>query len=166
MPDPDAPAIRCLTLSDEAALGRLAAAIATRARPGDMIALEGDLGSGKTSFARAFIWALQDVPEEVPSPTFTLVQHYDTKAGPVLHVDLYRIEDPAEIAPLGLAEALATSILLVEWPDRLADPGPTDRLTVRLEFGSTPDSRQVALEGRGRWAGLVDRLAEESEAHG
>jgi tRNA threonylcarbamoyl adenosine modification protein YjeE len=149
-------------IADEAALARLAARIAGLARPGDLIALEGDLGAGKTSFARAFIQSLQEEPEEVPSPTFTLVQTYETKAGMVLHADLYRIADPSEVASLGLAEALADSILLVEWPDRLPGIAAAGRLTVRLDFASTPDSRCVVLLGMGRWRTLVREL----QAHG
>src|SRR5690606_6498900 len=138
-------------IPDEAALTVLAADIARRAQPGDLIALEGDLGAGKTAFARAFIQSLQDEPEDVPSPTFTLVQSYETRAGPVLHADLYRIEDSSEIAALGLIEALADSMLLVEWPDRLPAGAAANRLTIRLEFGPAPDSRIVTLAGTGRW---------------
>ena len=108
-----------IEIPDEASLARLAGRVAVLARPGDLIALEGDLGAGKTSFARAFINALQDAPEEVPSPTFTLVQQYETRAGTVLHADLYRIADRSETDALGLIDALGDAILLVEWPDRL-----------------------------------------------
>lgn len=147
-----------LDIADEAALARLAARIAARARPGDLIALEGDLGAGKTSFARAFIHALQDEPEDVPSPTFTLVQTYDTRAGTVLHADLYRIADRAETDALGLIEALSDSIVLVEWPDRLPHVRAAGMLAVRLDFGPSPDARVATLVGTGRWRPLLKDL--------
>ncbi len=147
-----------IEIADEPALARLAACAAALARPGDLIALEGDLGAGKTAFARAFINALQDEPEDVPSPTFTLVQGYETRAGSVLHADLYRIKDPAEVAALGLVDSLADAILLVEWPDRLPDVPAAGRLTVRLDFGPTPDSRMATLVGNGRWRALIREL--------
>jgi len=149
---------RRIEIPDEAALALLAARVAGLARPGDLIALEGDLGAGKTSFARAFINALQDEKEDVPSPTFTLVQHYETRAGTVLHADLYRLADCSETEALGLIDALGDSILLVEWPDRLPDVRPAGLLTVRLDFGPTPDSRRVALVGAGRWQALIQEL--------
>ncbi|MEX0809757.1 MAG: tRNA (adenosine(37)-N6)-threonylcarbamoyltransferase complex ATPase subunit type 1 TsaE [Dongiaceae bacterium] len=152
------PEIR-LAIGNEAALGRLAARLAARARPGDLIALEGDLGAGKTSFARAFIRSLQDEPEDVPSPTFTLLQSYETKAGLVHHFDLYRIENPAETGPLGFEEALGEGIVLVEWPERLGALLPAERLSLRLEFGSTPDSRRATLRATGSWAARMRNIA-------
>lgn len=144
-----------IEISDEAALARLAGRVAALAGPGDLIALEGDLGAGKTSFARAFINALQDEPEDVPSPTFTLVQQYETRAGTVLHADLYRIADRSETEALGLIDALGDAILLVEWPDRLPSVRAAGRLTVRLDFGPAPDSRLATLTGAGRWQSLL-----------
>ena len=149
-----------IAIPDEAALAALAGRIAALARPGDLIALEGDLGAGKTSFARAFINALQDAPEEVPSPTFTLVQQYETRAGTVLHADLYRIADRSETDALGLIDALGDAILLVEWPDRLPPVRPAGLLTVRLDFGESPDSRRVTLVGAGRWQALLKELVD------
>jgi tRNA threonylcarbamoyladenosine biosynthesis protein TsaE len=149
-----------LDLADEAALARLAARAAGLARPGDLIALEGELGAGKTSFARAFIRALQDEPEEVPSPTFTLVQSYETRAGSVLHADLYRIASRSETEALGLVEALADAIVLVEWPDRLPDLRAAGMLAVRLDFGKSPEARVATLVGTGRWRKLVKELAD------
>jgi tRNA threonylcarbamoyladenosine biosynthesis protein TsaE len=149
---------RRIEIPDEAALARLAAQVAGLARPGDLIALEGDLGAGKTSFARAFVHALQDEPEEVPSPTFTLVQSYETRAGAVLHADLYRIADRSETEALGLLDALGEAILLVEWPDRLPSVRPAGLLTVRLDFGPSPDSRTATLSGAGRWHSLLKEL--------
>jgi tRNA threonylcarbamoyl adenosine modification protein YjeE len=84
-----------------------------------LILLEGGLGAGKTTFAKAFINALSETPVDVVSPTFTLVQTYDTKKGPLFHADLYRLKVPEEVEELGLLEAFSSAICLVEWPDRL-----------------------------------------------
>ena len=144
-----------IALPDETATHALAARIAGLARPGDAILLEGGLGSGKTSFARAFLRAL-GVEEEVPSPTFTLVQAYETAKGPVWHFDLYRLTQPEEALELGWEEARAAAMLLVEWPERLGPLRPLDALTVSLEIeGAT--RRRAALSGGGDWPA---RLAE------
>jgi tRNA threonylcarbamoyladenosine biosynthesis protein TsaE len=125
-----------LNLPDPAATERLAAIIAGQVRPGDAILLSGDLGAGKTHFARAFINALTSAPEEVPSPTFTLVQSYDAavKGQPVeiWHFDLYRLKSPDETLELGIEEAFAEGIALVEWPDRLGSLKPREHLELRL----------------------------------
>ncbi len=136
-------------LADAAATMRLAAAAARVARAGDLIALDGPLGAGKTTFARGFLRAL-GVTGEIPSPTFTLVQTYDTSAGEIWHCDLYRIEAPGEIAELGIEEALDSAIALVEWPDRMGAAPPAPRLDVRLSFAGA--GRAARLEGRGAWA--------------
>lgn len=150
--------IRRLDLADEAATDALARAVAALARPGDVIALWGDLGAGKTCFARSFITALSGSIEDVPSPTFTLVQTYDTPAGAVWHFDLYRLEAPDEALELGLEEALAGGICLIEWPDRLGTLLPRDRLDVALEFGATESARRARLTGYGSWAARVERV--------
>ena len=144
-----------IALEDEAATERLAARIAGLTRRGDAILLQGGLGSGKTSFARAFLRAL-GVEEEVPSPTFTLVQAYETAKGPVWHFDLYRLREPEEALELGLEEARGEAILIVEWPERLGPLRPNDALTLSLEFDG-PARRRAALSGGGDWPA---RLAE------
>jgi len=143
-------------LPDEAATAALACSLAARCRLGDVIALKGELGVGKTSFARAFINALPhaDGPgpaaEEVPSPTFTLVQIYDRLPAPVWHFDLYRIEHREEVTELGLEEALASAITLIEWPERLGPALPVPYLEVALSY-EPAGGRHASLCGTGDW---------------
>ncbi len=113
---------------------RAAARLGACLRPGHVVLLEGGIGAGKTHFARCLIQSLLEVAEDVPSPTFTLVQSYDTLHGEVWHADLYRLNHPDDVAELGLEEAFETAICLVEWPDRLGDLAPADALTIRFEL--------------------------------
>ncbi|QBF29617.1 tRNA (adenosine(37)-N6)-threonylcarbamoyltransferase complex ATPase subunit type 1 TsaE [Thalassococcus sp. S3] len=122
--------------SDTAAIARV---IAKDLAPGDTILLEGEIGAGKTHFARAMIQSLLDMPEDVPSPTFTLVQTYDTTKGEVWHADLYRITSMDELEELGLNGAFETAICLVEWPDRMADMAPSGALHLKLDADATDD---------------------------
>ena len=140
-----------IDLADEAATARLARRLARLARPGDIIALAGDLGSGKTSLARAFIRTLAGAEEEVPSPTFTLVQMYEFVGGTIWHFDLYRLEKPDDALELGIEEAFADGICLIEWPERLGAWLPAERLTLRLSAGSTAVSRRACLIGTEFW---------------
>ena len=146
---------RVASLADEAATVALAQAIAAVARPGDVIALTGELGVGKTRFARAFVDALTGAREEVPSPTFTLVQTYESPAGTIWHFDLYRLSRPDEAYELGIEEALADGISLIEWPERAQGLLPDQRLDLTLAFAAAPNARTAHLAGRGSWA---DRL--------
>lgn len=136
---------------DTEALGHRLAALA---RPGDVILLEGAIGAGKSCLARAFIRARLGREEEVPSPTFTLVQVYEDKAGEIWHADLYRLTHPDEVWELGLDDAFTTAICLVEWPDRLGQHVPPDALRIRL--AAEGEGRRAILSG-GR-AGLVEAL--------
>jgi tRNA threonylcarbamoyladenosine biosynthesis protein TsaE len=135
-----------LALPDLAATERFAAVIAAAVRPGDAILLTGPLGAGKTAFARAFLRAAASDPAlDVPSPSFTLVQTYETRAGMVHHFDLWRLDGPAAITELGWDDALQ-DIVLVEWPDRLGSFAPPDAL--RLEFAlAEGDARTVRIQG-------------------
>ena len=159
-----APLSRSLSLSldlpDAAATAALAQAVAGRVRQGDVIALFGDLGTGKTSFARAFILALPGgEAETVPSPTFTLVQVYERVPAPVWHFDLYRLEQPEEVYELGFEDALAQGISLIEWPERLGPLLPRDRLEIGLTYAADPNARQAELRGHGAWAARCGDLA-------
>ena len=139
-----------MDLPNEEATGALAARLARLVRPGDVIGLTGPLGSGKTSFARAFLRA-SGVAGEVPSPTFTLVQTYDIAAGSAYHFDLYRLEKPEEALELGIDDAFAEGVSLIEWPERLIGLLPADRLEVALAQGVADDAREATLTGFGAW---------------
>ena len=131
-----------MILPDLEATLALGARLAGVARPGDVIALSGDLGAGKTSIARGLLAAL-GLEEEAPSPSFAIVQPYDPPEVrfPVLHVDLYRIDDPAEAEELGLDDARADSLLIVEWPERLGAGAWGDALWLTLE--TLPDGARA-----------------------
>lgn len=141
----------------------LAAWTAARARRRDVIALSGGLGAGKTEFARAFIRSRPggEAATEVPSPTFTLVQVYDLDP-PVWHFDLYRLSQPEEAWELGLEEALADAISLIEWPERLGPLLPRARLDIALAAGAAPELRDVTVTGTGDWAPRVDGLTPQA----
>jgi tRNA threonylcarbamoyladenosine biosynthesis protein TsaE len=124
-----------------------AARVACVLKSGDTILLQGDIGAGKSFFARALIQSLQDFPEDVPSPTFTLVQTYETRAGEIWHADLYRLSDPNEAEELGLTEAFESAICLIEWPDRLASLTPKDAVTLSFETTDIDDHRRITLTG-------------------
>src|SRR5262249_10523588 len=110
----------------------IAAAVAKQCRPGDCILLKGDLGAGKTTFARGFIQALNPSAGEVVSPTFTLVQTYPVGATTLYHFDLYRLKSPSELAEIGLDEAFSSGISLIEWPELLQSRLPEDALNVTI----------------------------------
>ena len=141
-----------LEAPDEAATLEIAATQAAWLEPGDFVGLTGDLGAGKTTFARGLIRALTGVRDlEAPSPTFTLMQVYDAPRGPVVHADFYRLRGPRELENLGWEEAVADAIAVVEWPERVAEALPPDRLEVEIRFdpGKGPDYRLLILRGIG-----------------
>ncbi|HEY4746509.1 MAG TPA: tRNA (adenosine(37)-N6)-threonylcarbamoyltransferase complex ATPase subunit type 1 TsaE, partial [Steroidobacteraceae bacterium] len=132
---------------------RLGAALARRLRPRDVVALQGGLGVGKTTLARAILRAASGDPALiVPSPTFTLVEIYDTPAGVFWHFDLYRLEEPEQVFELGWEEARADGMALVEWAERLGALLPRERLTVTLAMEG--DGRRADLQGDARFGGL------------
>jgi tRNA threonylcarbamoyl adenosine modification protein YjeE len=154
---------RTLLLPNPAATRAFGRRLAACLAPGSVVLLEGDLGAGKSELARAVIRARAGAEIPVPSPTFTLVQSYALPGLDVTHSDLYRLADESEVVELGLDEAWCHGALLVEWPDRAPGLWPEERLAVRLELppGSPGDARQVWLRGTGRWASLLDTLAED-----
>jgi len=140
-------------LPDEAATERLGAALAGRLRPRDIVALQGGLGAGKTTLARAILRAASGDPTlVVPSPTFTLVEVYDTPRGAFWHFDLYRLEASEQVFELGWEEARAEGIALVEWAERLGRLLPKERLTVSLAVEGS--GRQADVEGDERFGRL------------
>ena len=140
-----------LSLIDEAATEALAVRLSSMVNPGDVITLFGDLGMGKSVFARAFIRAHARVSDDIPSPTFTLVQVYMAHSAPVFHFDLYRLRAPEEVLELGIEEAFAEGISLIEWPDRLGSWMPANRLELHLTAGSQDSAREAYLIGYGYW---------------
>ena len=147
-------------LADEEALAELARDVAQFVGPGDLVTLSGDLGAGKTTFARALIRHLRQDPDlEVPSPTFTLMQIYPGDAYPIVHADLYRIRDPGELAELGWDEATEDALVLVEWADRAGDQLPPDRLDVGFfvepELGDS--QRASIVTGHGKFGPRIAR---------
>jgi tRNA threonylcarbamoyladenosine biosynthesis protein TsaE len=146
-------------LPDAAATTRLGAAIAPLLAPGETVLLFGPLGMGKSTLARGLIRALTGPEEDVPSPTFTLVQFYDSDP-PVAHFDLYRLTRPEEAAEIGLDEALDVGCAVIEWPERLGDDpahwlGP-DRLAVTLS--ESGEGRHATVSGAGAWDARLKEL--------
>lgn len=143
-------------LADPTKTGRFARLLAQIVRSGDIVALWGDLGVGKTTFARGFIDALAGPQESVPSPTFTLVQTYPaTIAGvptDIWHFDLYRLKRAEEAYEVGIEEAFDSGVSLIEWPDRLGSLLPRKRLDVTLVPGGNAESRRLTLAGGTEWA--------------
>jgi tRNA threonylcarbamoyl adenosine modification protein YjeE len=150
-----------VALSNEAATASLMADLALLIGPGEVIALSGDLGAGKTAAARAMIRYLAgDDSIEVPSPTFTLAQSYDLAPFPLLHADLYRINDAAELEEIGLSPLPEGAVALIEWPERAPEALPRDRIEIALShrpaLGST--ARAAEITGYGKAAVQVARL--------
>ena len=148
-----------IALPDAEATTRLGQAVAPLLRAGDAVLLYGPLGMGKSTLARGLIRALTTPDEDVPSPTFTLVQFYESDP-PVAHFDLYRLNAPEEAFEIGLDEALDDGCALIEWPERLGEElgrflGP-DRLVIRI--AEQGDGRLATVSGAGRWEQLIDHV--------
>ena len=132
-----------IQLQDADSTARFAERLAARLNSGDVVLLSGPVGAGKTHFARALVQSILDFPEDVPSPTFTLVQSYDTRHGPLWHADLYRINTESEVEELGLEQAFEEAICLIEWPDRLGSLTPPNALNIH--FKTTGSGRTAHL---------------------
>lgn len=136
------------SLADTTATDRLGQALAPVLRPGDVILLHGEVGAGKTALSRALINALRDraglAPEDVPSPTFTLVQTYDVGDFEIWHADLYRLAGPDAVTELGLDTAFEEALCLIEWPDRLGQDRPAGAIDLTLTYADG-DTRTATL---------------------
>lgn len=146
--------MRTYVLPDAEATERFGGAIARLLKTGDVVSLIGDLGAGKTTLTRGLVSALLNQATEVPSPTYTLVQTYDTPEFLLWHFDLYRVEDASELIELGWTET-ATGVAIVEWPDRAGGLMPAHRLDIHLE--TIGDHRKAILEPVGEdWQTRLD----------
>lgn len=152
-----------LALPSPEATGRLAERLGVRLHPGDTLLFEGPIGAGKTHFCRHLIRALLEHDEDIPSPTFTLVQSYDSPAGEIWHADLYRLGDVSELVELGLDEAFETAICLVEWPDRLGALTPPSALTISLAPDAMlEDTRRITFTWSDpKWAARLEFLQDD-----
>lgn len=153
--------VTSVALADQAATERLAVRLAPILRSGDVIALSGELGAGKTCFARALIRSLGAAGENVPSPTFTLAQMYEARDFDIWHFDLYRLEKPEDSLELGIEEAMTGALCLIEWPGRLGRYLPAGRLDLRLEFGASENARMATLSGGGDWRRRLAKIADD-----
>ncbi|MCP4205775.1 MAG: tRNA (adenosine(37)-N6)-threonylcarbamoyltransferase complex ATPase subunit type 1 TsaE [Shimia sp.] len=151
---------RSIALNTPLETQSLARHLAPVLRQGDVMLLEGPIGAGKTHFARSLIQALLPVPEDVPSPTFTLVQVYDGSNTEIWHADLYRLSAPDEVVELGLTDAFEDAICLVEWPDRLADLAPENALKMSLKLLEGEGQRQLTVSSTSeRWKPIIKALS-------
>lgn len=149
-----------VTCSDAASTAQAGAALAPLLRAGDVVLLYGDLGAGKTTWTRGLIQALSPEITQVVSPTFTLVQLYDTPTFPIFHYDLYRLPEdaPDAILELGWDDAVMDGLVLVEWPQRLGYLTPADALQVEIET-CDDGSRRVTCRGDAAWSKRLQELS-------
>lgn len=138
-------------LDHEADTARLGAALALALKSGEAICLEGPLGAGKSVLARALVRRLTSQDQDVPSPTFTLVQFYEGAALSVAHFDLYRLESADEAFELGLDDALELGAAVIEWPERLGRHRPADRLDIEIMLDDDGETRHARLTPHGAW---------------
>jgi tRNA threonylcarbamoyl adenosine modification protein YjeE len=152
-----------LRLDDSGATRALGRRLAAALRGGDVVALRGPLGSGKTELARALIRARAGAAVEVPSPSFTLVQDYALAGLVIRHIDLYRLQEAAELVELGLLAPEADEVWLIEWPERAGTLLPDDRIDVVLGQGPTPDARIAQLIAGPGWTERLTALCDQSD---
>jgi len=145
-----------ISLADEAKTNELAEKIASILTIGDVLLLSGPIGAGKTFFCRALIRARTGTTEDIPSPTFTLVQTYPHEKGDIWHCDLYRLTDPEEATELGLEDAFEDSICLIEWPDRLGSIAPDTALNIA--FSAHENGHHARLRCSKLWSDRLDVL--------
>ena len=149
---------RVFSLDSPEATERVAFEVAQFLAAGDCLLLEGPVGAGKSTFARAVIASLLATPEDIPSPTFTLVQTYETANFEIWHCDLYRLNSSDELMELGLEDAFVEAVTLVEWPDRLGDLAPKNAQRLLFSDGPADDARVLTVSGDARWATVTEAL--------
>ncbi len=144
-------------------MGNLARKIAAHVGAGDCLLLEGIIGAGKSHFARSLIQSLLPQPEDIPSPTFTLVQTYDGPSCEIWHSDLYRLSSLDEVFELGLVEAFDSEITLVEWPEKLEDVAPDHALRLKIALhGIAEDARTITFEWSDpKWSPLLEEISHD-----
>ncbi|MDX1819486.1 MAG: tRNA (adenosine(37)-N6)-threonylcarbamoyltransferase complex ATPase subunit type 1 TsaE [Paracoccaceae bacterium] len=151
-----------ITLTSPEQTAAFAVRLGTCLTAGDTVLLEGSIGAGKTHFARSLIQSRLTAPEDVPSPTFTLVQTYEADGVEIWHSDLYRLTSPDEVIELGLIDAFDTAICLVEWPDRLGNLTPRDALTLRFTQGDSEDKRVISLTWEdAKWSSRLNGVLDD-----
>tara|TARA_B100000700_G_scaffold216914_1_gene238593 strand:- start:809 stop:1273 length:465 start_codon:yes stop_codon:yes gene_type:complete len=139
----------------------LASALKENLQNGDIILLKGEIGAGKSLFARSLIQTAMDQVEEVPSPTFTIVQTYETKLGSIWHADLYRLTDQSEIFELGLIDAFVSEIVIVEWPERLGHLEPQDALTVEIIILENDKREVIFSTNSSMWKARLEKTLQQ-----
>jgi len=146
--------VNTIRIEHEEDMRVLAVRLAEIIKAGDVLALYGVLGAGKTVFARALVNAVAPAEEEVPSPTFTLVQVYDAQVPAIWHFDLYRLEKQQDVLELGWDDARRGAVAVVEWPERLGSLLPKDRLDISIDFvADSETAREVTFTPHGKWIG-------------
>ena len=155
--------LKSVHLKTESAVRAFALSLGAALARGDIVLLRGDIGVGKSFIARTVIQSMQEQPEDVPSPTFTLVQTYDTRVGEVVHADLYRLFSVDEVEELGLLEAFDSAICLIEWPDILGSLIPEQALQIDIITTSQNEERQIALHYEERfWSRRLEDMLDDN----
>ena len=153
------PTIAHYQLGLESDTFKIAAQLSNIMQPGDVVALWGDLGVGKSTLARSLIQALCGAETDVPSPTFTLVQMYNASNFEIWHMDLYRLNAPEDVFELGVEDAFYDCVSLIEWPNKMGGYLPLNRLDVVMEFDANNKTRKLCLQGDESWANRLRGIA-------